>query len=109
MKTSDVVANLRTYVKSVCKDFPPALCGLIVFGSYARGCAKIGSDLDIALLGSDEFRRSDRVAMREILSGFYEHIDIKLFCTNQEKLELTDCEFDANYWIRKEGELLWQR
>jgi len=109
MLTSEVLSNLREYVKSVGGDFPSAINALVVFGSYARKNPKINSDLDIALLVGEGFGRSDRANVREILNGFYESIDINLFCTTAEKLESAESEFDANYWIKKEGELLWQR
>jgi len=109
MKTYHTLENFKKYLGSICGDFPDSLTGLMVFGSYARGQAKMGSDLDIALLVEGNFERADRAAVRELLSGFYDNININLFCTTKDKIGQAQSKFDANYWIREEGETLWAR
>ena len=109
MKTHDILENFKIYVKTICAKIPPSIVGLKVFGSYAKGNPKITSDLDVALITTEEFSRMDRIEIREILEGFYDNIEINLFCTTEEKISSTQSKFDANYWIREEGELIWIR
>lgn len=82
------------------------ITSLYLFGSYARGEAKLTSDVDFAVV-SENPRAVDRVALRLIESDFDFGCDI--IYTTPEKLEKAYRELDVNYDIKEEGVLLWQR
>ena len=111
MKIADVVPNFQKFIPTIAHLLPENLNNIIVFGSYARGEAKVGSDLDLALVAdaASPIERLDREITRDILSGFSEFLEISLFCTNQTKIDTTQNKFDANFWIREEGETIWLR
>ena len=111
MKISEVVSNLQNFISSVSHLLPANLNKIIVFGSYARGEATIRSDVDLALVfdGEGPTERKYIAAVREILDDFDEFLKIDLFCTNQTKINTVDNKFNANYWIREDGKLIWTR
>lgn len=108
MKIADVVPNLKKFVESVSHQLPDNLDKIIVFGSYARGEAKVSSDLDLALV-SDGTGMVDKWAVADVLDNFNECLKMSFFCTNQEKIDSEQHKLNANYWIREEGELIWVR
>ena len=108
MKITDVVPNLKNFVMSVSHQLPENLSKIIVFGSHARGEAKVSSDLDLALV-SDGTGIVDQWAVADTLEGFDEFLQINFFCTSQAKIDTVQSKFNANYWIREEGELIWSR
>ena len=111
MKISDVVPNLQKFIAASAHLLPAHLNKIIVFGSHARGEATVRSDVDIALVfdGTGPAERADKAAMHDILEDFDDIIKIDLFCTNQTKINEAQDKFNANYWIREEGKLLWER
>ena len=111
MKISDVIPNLQKFISAVSYRLPANLNKIIVFGSYAKGEAKVSSDLDLALVFKSETsnEKIDRVVAQDILDEFDEFLEINLFCTNQDKIDTIQDKFNANYWIREEGKLIWMR
>ena len=110
MHVTRVTSELKAYLQTISPlDLPSSLQKIILFGSYARGQAHIHSDIDLALVSTEGFCRRDRAMLRDKLDEFDEQIAISLFCTTEERLRYTDDPFDANYWIRREGIVLWQR
>ena len=111
MKISDVVPNLQKFIPTVAHLLPENLNKIIVFGSYARGEANVSSDLDLALVAgaASPIEGLDREIARDILENFDNFLEISLFCTNQTKIDTVQNKFDANYWIREEGKLIWSR
>jgi predicted nucleotidyltransferase len=109
MKLFEVVPNLKNYIVENCIALPDALQRILIFGSFARGEARVGSDVDIALVAQNEWDFRDRHTARHYLENFDPHLTISPFYTTVEKLNTTDDKFDANYWIAREGVLLWER
>ena len=111
MKIPEVVPSLQNFISASAHLLPENLDKIIVFGSYARNEATIRSDVDVALIfdGTEPAERIDREAVRDILDDFDDIIKFDLFCTNQIKIDGALSKFDANYWIREEGRLLWAR
>jgi len=108
VKIADVVPNLKNFVASVSHQLPENLDKIIVFGSYARGEARVSSDLDLALV-SDGTGIVDKWAVADVLEDFDKYLKISFFCTNQTKIDTEQHKFNANYWIREEGKLLWEK
>lgn len=83
-------------------EAPVAYDRIVLFGSYARGEEKVGSDYDILALTK---KSVDREIQSEFRSEFEEkHADL---------LFLSNIEFDASdallvKQIRKDGVLLWK-
>ena len=109
MRLSDVVPNLTSYILANKGAFPKVLARIVLFGSYARGTARLGSDVDIALVADSPWEHVDRSEIRDVFDEYNPTVSCSLFYTTTDKLEATNDKFDANYWIRKEGILLWER
>lgn len=111
MLVSEVIENFKIYINQMVRDseIPEAVEQLILFGSYARNEADIYSDVDVAVVADETFTRTDKSNLRSYLEAFDKTIEISLFCTNKKKLEQVTDEFDANYWIKREGVLLWKK
>ena len=112
MKLDTVVPSLTAYIAQNYPTLPPTLCKIILFGSFARGTPHVGSDMDIALVAEEPWDFTGKRQAREWFDGFDQTVDISLFYTTDEKImSITAAgnQFDANYWIAKEGALLWQR
>ena len=108
MELASVLPSLTEYVKRQSGDFPDSLEKIIVFGSYARGEAKVGSDIDIALVSNGTWSIPDRGAVRDVLDDFAPELRLGLFYTTNEGL-LAEDDRNTNYWIRNEGVELWRR
>lgn len=108
MELASIVPDLTEYVESRSADFPNALKRVIVFGSFARGTARVGSDVDIALVSESAWEMSDKGVMRDIFDDFAPGVSLSLFYTTLSRLSAGDSR-DANYWIREEGVELWRR
>lgn len=107
MKINEVSGALKQYVNTL--QYPNSLDSIVLFGSYARGDAKVGSDLDIALITKENFTRNDKITIQSLLDDFNNDLEVNLFCTNREKVNNTLDILNANYWIREEGIILWNR
>ena len=107
--TCEVREKLIRGIEELESRFPKGLVGIVLFGSHARNQAKITSDVDIALVFEtlESQRREDKPIIDELLSSTFSHLKIDLFCTTVDKLLNTQEKFDANYWIREEGDVIW--
>ena len=81
---------------------------LILFGSQARGTAKVTSDVDIAVVMKDNLCHSSRGKLRCLGEDISHHIEANLFFTTQEAIDKAQHHFDTNKYIREEGVVLWQ-
>ncbi|MCL2771735.1 MAG: nucleotidyltransferase domain-containing protein [Oscillospiraceae bacterium] len=79
---------------------------MILFGSQAKGTANLMSDVDLAIVCAD-IDKIDRLSVAWIVSEFMTKIDVVY--TTEERLNSADKWSDVNYWIKKEGVVLWQR
>jgi len=109
MKLSEVTPNLITFFASRTGEIPGLVQKAFLFGSFARGDARLGSDVDIALVAREAWDFSGRSECREWLEGFDPHLKVNPFYTTLQKLDSTHDTFDANYHIMREGVLLWER
>ena len=82
------------------------ICYAVLFGSYARSEAVITSDIDIAIVAEDPLS-VDRAKLREVTES--SDIVCDLVYTTHEALASATRELDVNYWIKKEGIVIWQR
>lgn len=82
-------AHVDEAVDRVAEAFDPLR--IIVFGSYARGEARHGSDLDLlVVLSAVDNKREEAIAMRRVLAGLPVPFDV--FVTTPE-------EIDRRGWI----------
>lgn len=109
MKISDVIPALADYFSHGQAQFPHCLRRAYLFGSYARGEARVGCDVDVALVAGEPWDFDNKSVMRTWLEGFEAGLEVNPFFTTEEKLANTQDKFDANYWIAREGVLLWER
>jgi len=90
------------------EHLPETLEQIILFGSHARGEARLSSDIDVALVFSSSPPRVLRAQVRSMLDLFSDCFEISVFTTTKALLnECTNIK-NANYWIREEGRILWQ-
>ena len=108
LELSAVVPSLKDYIAQHSGLFPDALEKIIVFGSFAKGTARVGSDVDIALVSAINWEIADKGIVRDALEDFAPDMHLSLFYTTIERLK-ADSPNDANYWICKEGVVLWER
>ena len=108
MRLCDVLPQLTDYVNEKTDAFPKALARVILFGSFAKGTARVGSDIDIALVSRESWSFEDRSFVRNLFDDFDCGAKLSFFYTTEEGLK-SDCKNDANYWIRTEGAELWSR
>ncbi|MCL2752666.1 MAG: nucleotidyltransferase domain-containing protein [Defluviitaleaceae bacterium] len=81
---------------------------LVLFGSQARGEAKLSSDIDIAVLAT-ELSPTQRGALRGLGEEIDDRLTVNLFFTTKQALIEAEGVFDTNKYIRDEGVVLWQR
>jgi uncharacterized protein len=76
--------HVRVAVEQIAAHFNPLR--VLVFGSYARGEARPGSDLDLlVVLPGVDHKREVAVAMRRVLSGL--HVPHDVFVTTPDEIE----------------------
>ena len=109
MKLSEVAPELAKYFAARGTAMPDVLQKALLFGSYARGDARVGSDIDIALVAHAPWETAQRSQMRDWLEDFNSNLVVNPFFTTTDKLAENEDKFDANYWIAREGVLLWER
>ncbi len=78
---------------------------IVLFGSQARGTAKITSDIDLAIISEVDLTMDKRLEIIEMLEDYPQPMNYQLFFTCVSNLD-TDKYFDANYHIKREGVLL---
>jgi hypothetical protein len=108
MRLTDVLPGLSGYINEITADFPAALTRVILFGSFAKGTARVGSDIDIALVSMESWSFENRSFVRHLFDDFDCGAKLSFFYTTESGLE-SDSKNDANYWIRTEGTELWSR
>jgi predicted nucleotidyltransferase len=108
MRLDDVIPNLKEFIEKKTAALPAVLSQVIIFGSYAKGTARVGSDVDIALVAPQSWNFTDRSTVRDIFEDFDCGSELSFFFTTENGL-LSDDKNNANYWIRLEGVTLWNR
>lgn len=86
-----------------------APCKVIVFGSYGRGDADEGSDLDLLVVERGEVDRHEaymriRSAIGRVAPGV--GVDL-LVCSNEDYDRRSTVPGTVYYWARKEGRVLY--
>jgi len=109
MNLQDVSPNLIKYIFNMQKQIPAKVEKIILFGSYAKGLQRVGSDVDVALVANSIWERNNKIEVRELFDDFDQSLEVSLFFTTLTNVNNMENKFDANYWIREEGVLLWQR
>lgn len=108
MRLCDVLPGLSGYIKKNAGAFPAVLTQIIIFGSFAKETARVGSDVDIALVSRQSWTFQDRSDMRDLFEEFDCGANLSFFYTTESGLQSED-KNNANYWIRTEGVVLWKR
>jgi len=81
---------------------------LILFGSQAKGTAKISSDIDIAVVTHHPLSPYERGKILSLSEEIDPRFETNLFFTTRTAIENGKGIFDTNKYIREEGVLLWQ-
>ena len=87
--------------------YDPKIRYIFLFGSEARGEAKLTSDVDIALVSDEPLTRSERLAFASIVDGIH-YPEFKIINTLTSDLD-TDKFMDVSYHIKREGLLIYER
>jgi len=108
MKLDKVVPELSKYIGERSDSFPEMLMQVVLFGSYAKGTARVSSDVDIALISNRTWHLDDKMEAHTVFDDFDPGAELSFFHTTINGLT-TDNKNNANYWIREEGVELWRR
>jgi predicted nucleotidyltransferase len=108
MRLADVTPSLTNFILQNEACLPKIISQVILFGSFAKNTARVGSDIDIALVSQESWTFEDRSTVREIFEEFECGSELSFFFTTENNL-LSDDKNNANYWIRNEGVSLWNR
>ncbi|GHV14751.1 hypothetical protein FACS1894219_11120 [Clostridia bacterium] len=82
---------------------------VILFGSQARGDAKISSDVDLAIVTLPNLTHTERGKIICIPDEYNECIKTNLYFTTADNLASASLWNDTNYHIRNEGIVLWHK
>ena len=80
---------------------------LVLFGSQAKGAAKISSDIDIAVVMKENLSPQERGTLRGLGDEIDMRMRVNLFFTTPAALATAAHVFDTNKYIRDEGVVLW--
>lgn len=108
MKLTEVLPVLSGYINERADSFPKVLTQVILFGSFAKGTARVGSDIDIALVSRESWSFKDRSAVRNIFDDFDCSATLSFFYTTETCLK-SDDKNNTNFWISTEGVELWKQ
>lgn len=102
-------------ISAVAERAAKAACGpvrVVLFGSYARGQAKPGSDLDLAVIEpafTDLQAKADEyLRIRKAIGSVGTGVDLLLY-DEEEFSWRSQVPGTLPYWIQKEGKLLHER
>ena len=111
MLIQNIVPTIADALEKNSADLPSAISQILVFGSHARGTATLRSDVDLAIVYANESdeNRKDRAMLYYILDSVIPTIEIQLFGTTYEKIKNAKINQDANYGIKTEGRIVWER
>lgn len=98
-------------VKDIILKDAVAVSGIILFGSYARGTAKEGSDMDILILLEKKYEWRERQA---VLNGIYRDTARKGYLIDfllkvKEEFDVEKKLPTISKKIADEGRLLWMK
>ena len=108
MRLDEIKPALTGFLNEKNNEIPNSLTRVILFGSYAKGTARVGSDIDIALVSQASWGFEDRSTVRNLFEDFEYGEKLSFFFTTETGLESDDIN-NANFWIRTEGVQLWNR
>ena len=107
MHNSPVEDFLVKYIDEFCK-LNIDVDSIILFGSQARGTAKISSDIDIAVVMNESLTARERGKLLCLGDEIDEHMVTNVFFTTRQALDKASDVFDTNTYIKEEGVVLWQ-
>ncbi len=81
---------------------------VIVFGSYARGDADEGSDLDLMVVEREvPSKGEEMVRLNRAIGWVGKGVDVLVY-TEREFARRSEVPGTAPYWARREGKVLWR-
>ncbi len=82
---------------------------IILFGSFAKNTAKVGSDIDLAIVSEKLLSPMDRGQIICLPDEIGIDFPIDFYFTLEEYLKEPQGVFNPNANIKKEGVVLWQQ
>ena len=105
---SDVSSFLEKYVQRFECMGIKNVDALVLFGSQARGTAKVSSDIDIAVVMTESLSPLERGQLLSLGDDVDMRFETNLFFTTRKALDAAHRDLDTNKYIRDEGVILWQ-
>jgi len=82
---------------------------IILFGSQARGTARVSSDIDIAIVMEESLTPRLRGMLLSLGEDVDPRFEVNLFFTTQKALDSATKVLNTNTHIKKEGVVLWHQ
>ena len=81
---------------------------IILFGSEARGAAKLTSDIDLALISTKPLTMKERLSIfAHVPQDVYCDADVRVVCLRKSSLN-TPNKLDIGYSIKREGVVVYE-
>jgi predicted nucleotidyltransferase len=101
-KTRELVKNIAGAKH---EDFVESI---ILFGSEAKGSAKLTSDVDIAVVSSKPLNMKERLSiLSQVPHDLYCDVDVRVVCLRRTSLDTTN-KLDIGYSIKREGVVIYE-
>jgi len=81
---------------------------IILFGSEAKGTARLTSDIDLALISTKPLNMKERLSIFEhVPQDIYHDADVRVVCLRKSALETAN-KLDIGYSIKREGVIIYE-
>jgi len=81
---------------------------IILFGSEARGEARLTSDVDIALISTKSLTMKERLSiLANVPQDLYCDVDVRITCLKEAAMDTVN-RLDVGYSVKKEGVIIYE-
>jgi len=86
----------------------PFVKSIILFGSEARGEARLTSDVDLALICTKSLTMNEKLSiLTDVPQNLYCDVDVRVTCLKETSMDTVN-KLDVGYSIKKEGAIIYE-